>query len=302
MRTFITRISLFLLPLLAITGLLEFSMKQIPNDYSNKRRYLDSNSNNIEIIFLGSSHTFFGINPKFITGVAFNASHVSQSIDYDYAILKKYENNWEKLECIILPIDYFTMFSRLSTGIEAWREKNYILYYDINKNSNLTENSELFTLGLSNTLKRIYSYYFDITSSVSCSKLGFGKKILKAKNLELSGIIAAKRHTILDENCFELNLKILQELIEFATKNNMKILFYTSPAYHTYVSNLNKTQLKMTINLINELVKNNSNCYYYNLLEDDSFDEQDYSDADHLNEIGAKKLSLKLNDIINEIK
>ena len=41
---------------------------------------------------------------------------------------------------------------------------------------------------------------------------------------------------------------------------------------------------------------------YYNFLTDKSFIAEDYYDADHLNEIGAKKLTLKIDSIINEIE
>ena len=53
-------------------------------------------------------------------------------------------------------------------------------------------------------------------------------------------------------------------------------------------------QLLKTTNTINELVKKNPNCEYINLLDSEKFIATDFHDADHLNEIGAKKLSLFL--------
>jgi hypothetical protein len=38
---------------------------------------------------------------------------------------------------------------------------------------------------------------------------------------------------------------------------------------------------------------------YLNLLTDKAFDEKDFYDADHLNEIGAKKFTLKIDSLIN---
>ena len=98
---------------------------------------------------------------------------------------------------------------------------------------------------------------------------------------------------------FEENKNILNRLVRFASKGNIKVIFYTSPAYQTYVSNLNSDQLRLTIKTINEFVNENSNCSYYNFLNDTSFSANDFRDADHLNDHGAKKLSLKLEDIIN---
>jgi hypothetical protein len=51
-----------------------------------------------------------------------------------------------------------------------------------------------------------------------------------------------------------------------------------------------------------ELDKNSKNCVYVNLLTDSSFTATDYYDAAHLNDIGAKKLSMKIDSLLNEIK
>lgn len=304
MKKFLSKSALFFLPLLLVAIILEVLLRHIPNDYLYKREYLDKYSNNIEILFLGSSHTFNGINPDFITGNAFNASHISQTIDYDYEILKKYENNWKLLKYIVLPIDYYTLFQRLSNGIEYWRVKNYVIYYDMNKEHRFTDNYEIFTLNSVNRLISIYSYYFKNQSRISCSKLGYknSDRIRNANYLEITGVTAAKRHNISDEKSFEQNIIVLENLIEFAEKYEIKILFYTSPAYHAYVSNLNKNQLEITKKTINDIVEGNSHCFYYNFLEDSSFYVSDFHDADHLNSFGAKKLSLKLNEILDNLK
>ena len=48
--------------------------------------------------------------------------------------------------------------------------------------------------------------------------------------------------------------------------------------------------------------KQNKSIYYFDLLKDKSFKANDYFDADHLNEIGAKKLTMKLDSIIHKIE
>lgn len=298
MKKFIIKTILILLPLLVVAISMELLIRNIPNDYEYKKEFLDANSNTIEVLFFGSSHTYYGVNPKYISGNAFNASHISQSLDYDYEILMKYKKNWNKLHYIILPIDYFTLFSKVSTGVESWRVKNYQIYYNINKTINLSDNFEILSIKSKQNIKRIYFYYFKNKSSITCSKLGYGNVETEKLNLLESGIEAAKRHTKVDQLHLEENIIILKKIIDYATKNNIHILFYTSPAYPTYVSNLDKTQLKRTFKTINILTVNNLNCSYYNFLEDTSFVATDFRDADHLNEVGAKKLTLKLNDLI----
>lgn len=300
MKNFLFKITVFLIPFLLVLIAMEFLVREIPNDYSYKNDYLDLNSKNIEVLFLGSSHSYYGINPDLIPDNAFNASHISQSINYDYEIIKKYKNNWNQLKYIVIPIDYFTLFSRVATGRESWRIKNYQIYYNIQKNSSLKGNSEILSLKLKYSLSRIYRYYLKNESAITCSKLGYGNIQTESKDLKLTGEIAAKKHTKLKKQYFKENVSIINSIIDLAKKNGSKIIFYTSPAYHTYISNLDKTQLDTTYNTIQNIVKNNPNTSYFNFLEDKTFSAQDYRDADHLNDSGAIKLTNKLNSIIQE--
>ncbi|WP_019671458.1 hypothetical protein [Eudoraea adriatica] len=298
MKAFLKKTIIFLVPLAIFFSAMEPLLRNIPNDYSYKNNYLMNNSNKISKLFLGSSHTYYGINPDFISGNSFNGSHISQSINLDYEILKKYKNNWEALEYLMIPIDYFTLFSRMRNGVEYWRVKNYNLYYDIQLSSKLSENSELLSINLKSNIKRVVSYYLLNKTPITCSKLGYGNIYVKSKDLAETGKTAAIRHTTKDFSKLNETIKILEEIIDWASINNTKIIFYTTPAYTTYVSNLDADQLELTINTINKLVEKNTNCSYFNLLEDSDFYASDFSDADHLNQEGAKKLSMKLNELI----
>ena len=299
MKKFRSKTILFLSPLIILVLLMEPLLRNIPNDYNYKKEYLINNSNNVTKLFLGSSHTYYGINPSFISGTAFNASHISQSIDLDYEIIKKYKDNWNKLKYIIIPIDYFTLFSRLSGGIEYWRVKNYSIYYDIQLSNKLSENSELMSVNLKSNINRIKKYYFLNKTAITCSELGFGNSFEKSKDLDETGKTAALRHTKKDLSKLNESIKILKEIINFAYKNNIEMVFYTTPGYHTYVSNLNSNQLDLTINTITKLTEKNKNCTYFNLLEDTNFYSTDFRDADHLNPDGAKKLSLRIDELIS---
>lgn len=277
-------------------------LRNIPNDYIYKSNYLTNNSNKISKLFLGSSHTYYGINPDYISGNSFNGSHISQSINLDYEILKKYKNNWDELEYLIMPIDYFTLFSRMRNGVEYWRVKNYNLYYDIQLSNKLSENSEVLSINVKSNIQRIGSYYLLNITPITCSKLGYGNINVKSKDLVETGKTAALRHTTKDFSKLNESIKILEEIIDWASKNNTEIIFYTTPAYTTYVSNLNSNQLELTMGTITKLVENNTNCSYFNLLEDPDFFASDFSDADHLNQEGAKKLSMKLDELISNLQ
>ena len=285
----------------------ELLLRDIPNDYSFKKNYLNTNSNNIEVLFLGSSHIYYGINPEYISRKSFNGAHISQSLNFDLAILEKYKDRCKNLKYIIIPIDYFSMYSTLENGIENWRVKNYSIYYDISTYGNYWSGFEIFNGKLPSNISRVKSYLLNRKSDVTCNKFGFGTNYNSkdSKDLMETGKTASKRHTIKLENnqtTFSKNIQTINSIIEFANSHNLKIIFITCPAYSTYRENLNPIQLENSVNIIKKLSSKNTNTAYYNFLTDKSFIAEDYYDADHLNEIGAKKLTLKIDSIINEIE
>ena len=193
MNKFIKKTLLFCVPVLILILIMELLLRNIPNDYSYKKNYLDKHSNEIEILFLGSSHAFRAINPKFIHSNGFNAAHIAQSLDYDIKILRKYEKQTDKLKYIVVPIDYFSLFNRLETGVESWRIKNYNIYYGFNQSYKCKDNFEILNGKLFDNIKRIVKFYWHNKSDISCNTLGWGKRnSINNKDLIASGKAAAQ--------------------------------------------------------------------------------------------------------------
>ena len=304
MNKFIQKSLLFCAPVLVFMLIMELLLRNIPNDYSYKKNYLDQHSNEIETLFLGSSHAYRAINPKFIHSNGFNAAHIAQSLDYDIEILKKYEKQMDKLKYIVIPIDYFSLYNRLETAEESWRIKNYTIYYGFDKSSGFVENLELLNGKWSENSFRVYKYLWKKKSEISCNQRGWGTNY-NSKNkqdLFVTAKAAAKRHAKKSISFFDENVKIVDEIISIAKSKNVKVIFYTCPAYKAYVSQLNQEQLQKTILTIKGIQNLNTNVFYYNFLNDAKFTAKDFYDADHLNEIGAEKFSKKMDSIIINLK
>jgi len=302
MRKFLKYITIFLFPIILTGIFFEVLIRRIPNDYEYKKSYLDHHAKDVNILFLGSSHVYYGIDPKYIKS-SFNAGYISQSFDYDLEILRKYANKWTHLKYIVIPVDYFSFYGRLENSPEAWRAKNYRIYYDINTDHKLFNGTEMLSNKLDVNLAHLYSYYLKGENDISCSNLGWGSsyKAINHKDLIKSGETAAARHTAKDNLQYSTNLRLLDEIIAFAEQKHINILLFTSPAYKSYVSHLSKNQLNTTLSTIQKLNGAHRAIKYYNLLQDSAFHAQDFYDGDHLNEIGAKKLSLKMNVLLNKI-
>jgi hypothetical protein len=284
----------------------EFLLRSIPNDYAYKKKYLDSNSNNIEVLFLGSSHIYYGINPEYMSRKTFNGAHISQTLHFDLAILEKYSKRLSNLQFVIIPIDYFSLYSTLEGSIENWRIKNYRIYYGITTPVSLRNSFEVLNGKLPKNIARLKAYLYNHKKDITCNTMGFGTNYnaKNRKDLFESGKTAAKRHTKVIANCQEIyakNIQTINSMITFCKNHHIKIVFMTCPTYSTYRENLNPIQLNNTINTIKQMCAGQSNVYYYNFLSDSAYQSDDFYDADHLNEFGAKKMTLQLDSILKRI-
>ena len=282
-------------------GSIEALIRNIPNDYSYKRGYLDQNASDVEILFLGSSHAYRDINPIYIDANSFNAAYVSQSLYYDYRILEKYNDNWARLKYIVIPVSYFSLFYKLEDSPESWRIKNYSIYYYIRTTYHIADYSELLSNKLNINLERIFAYYSAGQTNITSSNLGWGAKDKPTIKFDFAekGEEAAQRHTVANDVFFDENVNVLRSIISFAEAHDAQIIFYTPPAFKTYVENLNERQLSRTILTMTELDNAYPNVIYMNFLTSDLFGQSDFYDADHLNEIGARKFTLEIGKLID---
>lgn len=300
MKRFGLHIVWFMLPVCFIAVVLEFALRNIPNDYKVKHHYLDAHAEEVEVLFLGSSHMYYGVNPAFISKNSFNAAYVSQSIDFDLALLKKYEKQLKKLHYLVVPMDYFTLYNSLEISNESWRIKNYALYYELN-NLPFKYHFELINGKFEYAVKRL-AYYFKSETPITCNELGFGTAYKANKSLELveNGKLAAKRHTEVHFKPNEKLRAVLYKFVEFTKQNHIKLVLVTCPAYTSYVNHLNKEQLHEMHKVICDAQKGHSNVLYFDFLKHSAFNASDFFDGDHLNDRGAKKFSLLLNAIWEE--
>ncbi len=291
---------LFSFVLLGITA--ELLVRHKPNDYKIKRRYLNSNSCRITTLILGSSHAYYGLDPAYMLPGTFNAANFTQSLNFDLAILKKYDGRWDSLKYIVLPIDYTSFFVRLENSSEKWRVKNYNIYYSISTfNRNIDDHSEVLSFPFSTTLARIRQYYLRHRSSIITTPLGWATDYPSSRrqDLAITAVLALKRHTQNSkaEN-FDPNKADLIAILNYAKAHHIKVLLYTSPVSSTYLALVDPVQMDTTIATVSALAKQYNNVAYYNLLTDLSFENADLCDADHLNDIGAQKLSRKITDFL----
>ena len=298
MKRFIIKILLLIFPISFYAVIQEYVLRTIPNDYAYKNQWLTENSKNLKILTLGSSHGFFGIQPTEFSKLAFNAGHVSQSLLFDEFIFDKFLPQMDSLEYVILPISYFAIRSKgLQNGDESWRVKNYTIYYDCPYFKYQPKFAlECYHFAPKETLKAIFTK----VNHRGCDSLGRGTDYTleaRSDDWQTAGSVAMKRHTKVNYSQSDVakNLSHINHIVEVCMNRGIKVILLTTPTYHTYYEVLNKDQLEQMIRCCNAIANNHENVIYLNWLKHSSFDENDFYDADHLNEFGAVKLTNLLN-------
>ena len=82
-RFFIKILLIFILPAVIFLGGYEYLYRQVENPYTLKDRVMIANAPAIEVLILGSSHMFYGVNPQYMSVESFNAANISQDYHYD---------------------------------------------------------------------------------------------------------------------------------------------------------------------------------------------------------------------------
>jgi hypothetical protein len=293
MKQYLKGIILFMLPIFLIGGFLEYTTRQIPNDYSYKNHYLSKEAEDLEVLILGSSHTAYGVRPEVFSSKAFNAAHVGQSLKYDEFILEKTLKSAPQLKTIFLPISYFTLFSD-----EAERtRKNYAIYYNCPLYQEPHYQFELLNINrktIKRLLKNTTNYWFGKSpSNQNVSELGYKTLHLDSPqaDLEKTGQQAAKRHFAEDFKLKKENKKRLENIIAQCEEHSVQLILFTPPAWETYRKHLNKNQLDEMKRTIKNVLQKHNDISYYSFLEDERLLKEDFRDGDHLNTQGAEKFT-----------
>lgn len=292
-------IFIIFIPTVCAFGICEYIIRSVPNDYSYKHDWMIEHHNDIKILTLGSSHGYYGIQPTLFSKSAFNLAFVSQSLKWDKFLYEKYVTNCDSLEFIILPISYFSLQSNLEKSVEWWRIKGYCIYMDCN--DYILKPKYNFEITSKEKIAQLKDVFLHKHSYMTCDTLGYGvnyKKEYRPKNWQSTGLSACIRHTKNKNENIEENLQYLEFIIQECQKRNVKVILLTTPTFHTYYDILDIDQCIVREEICNKLVSKYSHVNFLDWLKHEQFNEEDFYDADHLNEIGAEKLTRMLDDYI----
>lgn len=283
--------------------IIEILARQAPNSYRYKKEWMDKNSQSVKILVLGSSHTFYGINPEYMKDKCFNLANLLQSFYYDDYLLRKYINKSSSLRYVILPVSAVSLYGKLEESEGWYRIINYELYMGCDDYKGISKyNFEISNFR--NAVKKVGAYIRK-KDKVLCNSLGFN--INYSHNRKRTnwndGLFVAKRYFANAENWtnYKENVGYLYDMASLCREKNIKLILITTPTMPSYYKNLNHDQMDCNSTTIKDLKLKFKNVFYYDFLNDKRFKSDDFFNADHLSDVGALKFTLLLQDSIINI-
>jgi hypothetical protein len=287
----------FVLPLLALIGYVEVRLSRVPNSYNLKRMYLERQLDSVEVLILGSSRAYNGIDPNCLSLRAFNLADVSQSLYYDTRLLRKYVDRMPRLRCVLLEVSYFSLGYQIADSREAWRDYFYYHFWGIRYRN------------LSRFDPKLVSYIalYGVKPALKCARKSFHEHLVR--QLQSSGwwkedTVLNGRHlsdsfgkarvayhdSIIKPAHFAENLHDLGALLGELRRRHIAAVIFSAPVLDSYSLHTNPA-----INLRNQQAID-SLCSVYGCCradysDDKRFEVMDFTDADHLNARGAGKFS-----------
>ena len=295
------KIFYFFIPIIFLLGFLEFQLRthHFTSSYAAKKYYAEQQLDSVETLVLGSSESFNGIDPTYFYSRTFNLANVSQTLFYDKAITLKHVAKMPKLKNVIINISYFSFFYQLHDIKEKWRDDYYKLYFNINfsddKNFTINQYAYLAVYQLKHSIGLAFNNFKD-SNAVNILPNGYQPRMNQELINDSTGLARVNIHhnQIFKHRRKEIE-KDVEDFVEKLKRKSINIIFITTPVYTTYSKFCNPKIIEQNLNFINQLTSKYQ-CKYYNYFTDSSFVKEDFFDNDHLNNNGAKKLSIRLNN------
>jgi hypothetical protein len=302
---------LVIVPTALALGCIEYRLSAMNTHYFTKKIAFEKQLPNLEILSVGSSNAYFGINPEYFSYPGYNFALSAQSMYYDEALVMKYVDKMPKLKIVILPAIYYTMGIELDKTSEVWRTDFYQNYFHIPRES---QANKIINLGwvlepkyfskISLYGKNVYSYYRRNFSDVIDYESGlngwYDSSDMPPANLEENnGVIGAREHNIaVNTDIFDQNIMYWDRLIVQLKARHITPVLIQLPAHPSYYENLDPTKFALLKQKLQKLA-DTYNLEYHDYTKDPRFSIDEYTImVDHANPRGAEKISRIINQDI----
>jgi len=305
MHLFLKRFSYFILPLIIFFCILEFLLFRSDFSYSVQKKQFEQRVDSIEILILGPSYSYIGLNPGLFSHSAFNLSNNSQDIYYDYMLFQKYEKDLKRLRIVVFNIGYQTLDHELNSGtLEGRRRQSfYKRYYSIPRKDSKSfpvDYSLFLSMGFRPAIEHLQSKtYRNIENGwmINNDTIIFSEIVDDPEaNLRQKISVRDKINSVLTDQ----NIEYLNQAIELCKERDIKILLCLDPVTSYYRKNINKLKYSYIVETL-EKISDNRHVYFLNLFNDTIFCDTDFADMHHVNSSGSVEFSLSVNEMVERM-
>lgn len=292
MRGFLKLLSIFAFAVGVALIAAEVYVENLPNPARDKHQWMLKHSRSVETLILGSSHTYYNVNPSLVPGKAFNLALPSQTYRYDDYLLHHYP--LDSLRTLILPYSYFSMYEDFEetpgTEFDAIR---YRIYMDCDIHPRISYYGFEF-LAREPFIEKLKSLYKD--PKLKWNELGWGTSYSYDQREEDwdDGEISAKNNTHTDSLLVPLNRRFLEDIMTYCEERNVRLILVTTPVSPIFLANQSALQDEVNKKVLRQLLEKHPEVVYLDYTYDKDFEDRDFHDSHHLDEYGAEKLTVKL--------
>lgn len=233
-----------------------------------------------------------------------NLGYASQDIKIDSMLFFAYVPKMKALKMVFIELDYHRLEEENKE--DYFRLSWYYFYHGIN----CVDFMDKFSLYGSNVPffnGILADDFFNKENLKKSNKYGFVVKNYnnKFKEMNYDSLVIEHtamerlklRHTEVSSISHKKNKKRILSMVNYCLNNKIEVFLYTTPLYYTYRNQKILMKEQYRNEFIDSLVTH-TKINFLDLENASDFNLSDFSDDDHLNPKGAKKLSLKLNKII----
>lgn len=295
-KTFLKRMLLFCAPVIVILIIGEIMVRSLPNAIKYKENWLKQNGNKVQTLILGSSATYYGINPSMIDS-CFNAANASQGLEYDYYLLKRYINYCPNLKTIIIPVDFTNLFQQELETIDT--ERGRAIYYNIYQGYPKHSSFSRYSFEISNPtsfnqkiIKNLNSLIMNGSFNIDCDSLGWaitsptGKEKSETMTLKAAKTIADR--TKYSEKELNRNLGYLNGIVDLCDKNDYKLIMIVCPRYKYFLISVDEARKTKAHAILTSYIQRNCIIKDYSNEESIINNLDFFWDSNHLNSTGSK--------------
>ncbi len=300
-----------MIPIVIVTLVFETYLRTMNTDYEQKINGLETSFKDIEILALGNSHAYNGIDPRQFDLETYNMAASNQSLYFDKRITLKHIDSLQKLKYVLISIDQHSLYFS-SQGIrDTWLYYDYDIKYK-GKNEFWNDVSHFWLgytprIALSIVKDKILNHYSDPQSKKQSEDVikgympHYGSDLSSFTPKSVASKAEFFNREVRKSNEREEILIDLDDFLYKLKKRDITPILITLPMYKNIYEYLVKEYLDQNKNDILDITKRH-NIEYWDFSNDEKGDDTSlFYNCDHLNEKGAKIFSEKINTKLLEL-